>query len=192
MLWRVARACLLLPCLVTGAGAQPTIDPALELARARDPGIVTLIRHARAPGTGDPAGFTLADCSTQRNLSEQGRRDALKLGEALRGVGVHDADVRSSQWCRCVETARLLGVGRVQVAPFLNSFFAGRGDEAASTRALRAAIVQKLDSRRPTLFVTHQVNITALLGVVPVEGEVIFVRATAAGTVDLVSRVRLP
>jgi phosphohistidine phosphatase SixA len=172
--------------------AQPAFTPALELARARDPGIVTLIRHARAPGTGDPAGFTLADCSTQRNLSEQGRREARALGDALRAVGVRDADVRTSQWCRCVETARLLGVGRVQVTPFLNSFFAGRGAEPASTQALRAAVLQKLDSRRPTLFVTHQVNITALTGVVPAEGEVVFVRATAAGTVDVVARVKLP
>ena len=189
---QVGRACLLLLVVTTVTGAQPAFTPALELARARDPGVVTLIRHARAPGTGDPAGFTLADCTTQRNLSEQGRREARKLGDALRAVGVRDADVRTSQWCRCVETARLLGVGRVQVAPFLNSFFAGRGDESASTQALRAAVLQKLDSRRPTLLVTHQVNITALTGVVPAEGEVVFVRATAAGTVDVVARVRLP
>lgn len=107
-------------------------------------------------------------------------------------MGVKDADVRSSQWCRCVETARLLGVGKVQTAPYLNSFFAGRGDEAASTQALRAAIVQKIDSRRPTVLVTHQVNITALTGIVPSEGEVVFVRATAGGTIEVVSRVRLP
>jgi phosphohistidine phosphatase SixA len=180
---------LLLPAPT--AGQQPVLDVPLELARARDPGIVTLLRHAQAPGIGDPANFTLADCATQRNLSEAGRRYARRLGEAFRVVGVRDADVRTSQWCRCVETARLLGVGSVHTAPYLNSFFAGRGDEAASTQALRAAIVQKLDSRRPTLLVTHQVNITALTGVVPSEGEVVFVRATAAGTVAVVARVRI-
>lgn len=182
-------AWLLFPATTTG---QPVLDAPLELARARDPGIVTLLRHAQAPGVGDPANFTLADCATQRNLSEAGRRYARRLGEALRAVGVRDADVRTSQWCRCVETARLLAVGSVQVAPFLNSFFAGRGDEAASTQALRAAIVQKLDSRRPTLLITHQVNITALTGVVPSEGEAIFVRATAAGSIEVVARVRIP
>ena len=168
------------------------VDPVLELARSRDPGIVTLLRHASAPGVGDPATFTLADCATQRNLSEQGRREARRLGEALRSVGVRDADVRSSQWCRCLETARLMALGPVQPAPYLNSFFAGRGDEAASTRALRAAVLQKLDSRRPTFFVTHQVNITALTGIVPAEGEAVFVRATAGGTIEVVGRVRLP
>ena len=76
-------------------------------------------------------------------------------------------------------------------ASFLNSFFAGQGDESASTRALRGAVLQKLDSRRPTFFVTHQVNITALTGIVPAEGEAIFVRATAAGTIEVVGRARL-
>lgn len=185
---------LLLLCLASATTvlAQPGPVPAPELARARDPGIVTLIRHARAPGTGDPANFTLADCASQRNLSEQGRQQARRLGDALRAVGVRDADVRTSQWCRCVETARLLAVGPVQVAPYLNSFFAGRADEAASTTTLRAAVLAKLDSRRPTLLVTHQVNITALTGLVPAEGDVVFVRATAAGTIEVVGHTPLP
>jgi phosphohistidine phosphatase SixA len=190
---RAVRSCLgLLALLVSSGRGQPLSTDPLDLARARDPGIVTLVRHARAPGSGDPASFTLADCATQRNLSEQGRQDARALGAALRAVGVRDADVRTSQWCRCVETARLLGVGRVQGAAFLNSFFGGRGDESASTMALRAAVLQKLDSRRPTVLVTHQVNITALTGITPTEGEVVFVPATAAGAVDVVGRVRLP
>lgn len=172
--------------------AQPGSDPILEFARARDPGIVTLLRHARAPGTGDPVGFSLTDCATQRNLSEQGRREARALGEAFRRVGVRDADLRSSEWCRCQETARLLELGAVRTAPYLNSFFAGRGDEAAATRGLRLAVLQKLESRRATLLVTHQVNITALTGIVPAEGEAVFVRATAAGGIDVVGRARLP
>jgi phosphohistidine phosphatase SixA len=177
--------------LASIVSAQP-VDPVLEFARARDPGIVTLLRHGRAPGVGDPAAFTLADCATQRNLSEQGRNDARRLGEALRSVGVREADVRSSQWCRCLETAQLMAIGPVQAATYLNSFFAGRGDQSASTRELRAAVIQKLDSRRPTIFVTHQVNITALTGIVPAEGEAVFVRATAAGTIEVVGRARLP
>lgn len=190
------RALRLIAVLLLGlpapAHAQPVLTSPLEVARARDPGIVTLMRHAQAPGVGDPAGFMLADCATQRNLSDAGRQQARALGEALRAVGVREADVRSSQWCRCVETARLLGVGSVQTAPYLNSFFAGRGDESASTQALRAAVLQKLDTRRPTFFVTHQVNITALTGVTPAEGELVFVRATGAGTIEVVARVRLP
>lgn len=193
MHWQARWLLALVACLgVAAAGAQPGVDPVLEFARARDPGIVTLLRHASAPGVGDPAGFTLGDCATQRNLSEAGRREARALGTALRRVGVRDADIRSSAWCRCQETARLLELGAVQTAPYLNSFFAGRNDEAATTSALRAAVLQKLESRRPTLFVTHQVNITALTGIVPAEGEAIFVRATAAGDVEVVGRARLP
>lgn len=198
MSWRHAlRLAGLLMLLAGAVTAQPSA-PALELARSRDPGIVTLLRHAQARGTGDPAGFTLDDCATQRNLSAEGRDAARRLGEALRAVGVRDADVRSSQWCRCLETARLMAVGPVVPAPYLNSFFlrrqgdGGRDDELTATRALRAAVLQKLDSRRPTFFVTHQVNITALTGVVPEEGEAVFVRATAAGMIDVVGRARLP
>lgn len=69
---------------------------------------VVLMRHAVAPGTGDPAGFELDDCSTQRNLSERGREQARATGERFRANGVTDAAVYSSQWCRCLETARLL------------------------------------------------------------------------------------
>jgi phosphohistidine phosphatase SixA len=176
--------------LAATCAAQP-VDPALELARARDPGIVTLIRHARAPGTGDPPGFTLGDCSTQRNLSEAGRMQATQLGKALRAVGVRDADVRSSQWCRCLDTARLLDVGQVGEDDYLNSFFR-QGDEADATLRLRRAVLAKLNSRRPLLLITHQVNITALTGVTPAEGEVVFVRATAAGTIEVVGRAALP
>lgn len=202
MSWRPPlRFASALVLLTSVCAAQPA-DPVLELARSRDPGIVTLLRHASAPGVGDPEGFILADCATQRNLSEQGRTDARRLGEALRSVGVRDADVRSSEWCRCLETARLIAVGPVRPASYLNSFFhspqgyggqaRGQGDEAASTRALRAAVLQKLDSRRPTFLVTHQVNITALTGVVPAEAEAVFVRATAAGMIEVVGRARLP
>ena len=85
-----------------------------------------------------------------------------------------------------------MALGPVQPVTYLDTFFAGQGDEATSTRALRSAVLQKLDSRRPTFFVTHQVNITALTGIVPAEAEAVFVRATAAGTIQVVGRARLP
>lgn len=171
-------------------GTAQTMD-ATALARARDPGVVTLLRHAQAPGVGDPPTFTLGDCTTQRNLSDDGRQAARALGTALRSVGVRDADVRSSQWCRCLETASLLDVGPVREAPFLNSFFAGRASADEATRALRGAVLQKIDSRRPTIFVTHQVNITALTGLVPAEGEAVFVMGTAGGDVRVLGRAAL-
>jgi phosphohistidine phosphatase SixA len=186
-------ATLVMPLLALGSSAgQPGGSLILEFARAKDPGVVTLIRHAPAPGTGDPPGFKLGDCSTQRNLSDRGRSEAARLGDALGIVGVTDADVYSSQWCRCLETARLLDVGPVIEDPWLNSFFADRGDEGAATEALRLAVVRKVDSTRPTFFVTHQVNITALTGIVPEEAEAVFVRATAEGTIEVVGRAHVP
>ena len=189
----VVRACLALMALLAApVSGQPPSTDLLDLGRARDPGIVTLIRHTQTPGADDPAAFTPADCDTRRGLSGQGRQDARALGAALRAVGVREADVRAGQSCRCAETARLLGTGRVQSAAFLNAFVAGGADDVASTRALRAAVLQKLDYRRPAVFVTHRANITALTGLTAAEGEVVFVRATAAGTIDVVGRVRRP
>jgi phosphohistidine phosphatase SixA len=178
----------------TRAGAQPDRSPESTLvavAKVRDPGVVGLLRHARAPGAGDPAGFSLAECSTQRLLSDDGRRQARAIGDLLRRTGVREARVLSSAWCRCLETARLLEIGAVEVAPHLNSFYAGRGDRAVATMELRRAVLGKVASLTPTIMVTHQVNITALTGLVPAEGELIFIRGTAAGGIEVVGRARV-
>lgn len=136
---------------------------------------VIMLRHARAPGTGDPANFRLGDCSTQRNLSDQGRRQAARIGSRLRAAGMAETAVYSSQWCRCLETARLLAVGPVVELPALNSFFQSPELEQKHTRLLRAWIAAA-DLGRPVVLVTHQVNITALTGIVPAEGEILILR----------------
>ena len=98
---------------------------------------VALIRHALAPGTGDPAGFKLDDCATQRNLSEEGRLQARQIGNAFRENGITSAQVWSSRWCRCLETARLLELGSVEPLPSLDSFFNQLGRGPAQTATLR-------------------------------------------------------
>src|SRR6059058_1594518 len=101
---RAFLSMLLVP--VCGAGAAPA-DEALW-ALLRGGGQVVLVRHALTdPGVGDPPGFDLDQCSTQRNLSEAGRREAEKLGQVLRAHDVPVAAVLTSPWCRCRETARL-------------------------------------------------------------------------------------
>ncbi|WP_114377602.1 histidine phosphatase family protein [Elioraea thermophila] len=133
-----------------------------------------LMRHALAPGTGDPPGFRLDDCATQRNLSERGRAQARAWGEALRTMGLERATVLSSAWCRCRETAELLGLGPVAHHPALDSFFADRAREAERTAALRSLL---RDWRGGALvLVTHQVNITALTRLVPAQGGAVVVR----------------
>ncbi|WP_332458208.1 histidine phosphatase family protein [Bordetella genomosp. 8] len=142
------------------------------------PGAVALMRHAEAPGVGDPDGFRLNDCSTQRNLNAAGREQAARAGQALKARGVGGA-VYSSAWCRTMETARLLDMGPVHPLAVLNSQFRTSADSDAQTAALRRFI----DTwQGPTLIlVTHQVNITALTGETVAAGEIIVLRPGPGG-----------
>jgi len=146
----------------------------------KQPGVVALMRHALAPGTGDPARFELGDCSTQRNLDARGREQARRTGAALRAVGVRFDVVWTSQWCRTRDTATLVDMGRVQEKPSLNSFFAGRGNRAAQTEATLELITNMPEDSR-LLIVTRQVNIRALTGFGVASGEIIFTRRTPGG-----------
>ena len=150
-------------------------DDAALWTGLRNGTLVALIRHAEAPGTGDPAGFKLGDCTTQRNLSEQGRRQAQDAGVMLRDKGIAAATVYSSQWCRCLDTAAGLGLGPVIQQPALNSFFDDAQRDKAQTNALRR-LIRERPPGKPLIMVTHQVNITALSGVYPRSGEIIVVR----------------
>ncbi len=138
----------------------------------RQPGAVAVMRHAVAPGTGDPSGFTLGDCSTQRNLDERGRRQARQIGEAFRAQGISVDRVLTSEWCRCRETAELLGLAPVEPLPALNSFFGDRSTREAQTKATEA-FLRGLPEGQRVVLVTHQVNVTALTGVYPSSGEVV-------------------
>ena len=145
------------------------------LARLQEPGTVLLLRHALAPGTGDPPGFQLDDCSTQRNLSEAGREQARALGDRLRTAGIEEARVYSSRWCRCLETAKLLALGPVQPEPALDSFFQRRAEGPDRTAALRERL-RGLPPGPPVVMVTHQVNISALTGEFTPSGAGVIIR----------------
>lgn len=150
------------------SGAQTT---ASDLAMVwRQSGGVLMLRHASTePGVGDPPGFTLGQCSTQRNLSEPGRAEARAMGQWMQHHQLHADAVLSSQWCRCQDTARL-AFGRAQDWPALNSTFAGQGQAAAQDQALRERLRQ-MPAGRMEIWVTHQVNMTALTGAYPGLGE---------------------
>jgi len=149
---------------------------------------VALIRHALAPGTGDPAGFKLEDCKTQRNLSEEGRRQARQIGNAFRENGITTAQVWSSRWCRCLETARLLDLGAVEPLPSLDSFFSQLDRGSAQTATLREFLSRPYQGPLRVL-VTHQVNITGLTGVVPRSGEIVVVQPTSEGAIRVLGRL---
>ena len=146
-----------------------------------------IMRHALAPGTGDPDNFNVAECSTQRNLSDQGRQQARKTGDLFRSNGIADAEVWSSAWCRCRDTARLLGLGIMQTLEPLNSFFRRQGRRDAQTTALKNWL-QARTGEKPLVLVTHQVNISALTGVFPQSGELIFVQMGADNSLQVIDR----
>jgi phosphohistidine phosphatase SixA len=131
---------------------------------------VVIFRHALAPGTGDPAGFRIGDCATQRNLNEAGRAQARRIGEEFAARGVKIGAVVSSQWCRAIDTAKEAFGKPPAIEPAFNSFFDDRGASEAQTAKARA-ILRKWKGPGTLVVVTHQVNITALTGIFPDSGE---------------------
>ena len=180
---------LLLIVLLSGAGGQAMAQATSTAAGEaqlwqwlRNGDAAALMRHALAPGTGDPADFDVENCATQRNLSERGREQAHTTGERFRRNGIEQAQVYSSRWCRCLETARLMALGEVQPFAGLNSFFRNRSTEPEQSAATRELIKDHVAAAgKPLLLVTHQVNITALTDIFPRSGEFVVVRPTAAG-----------
>ena len=142
-------------------------------------GQVVIMRHAATDQSlPDSARPRLDDCNTQRNLSAAGREDAQRIGAAFTARRIAVDGVRSSPWCRCVDTARL-AFGSVEVWSQLNSVFRDRSQEPAQMRAVREMVSSH---RGGTLvFVTHQVNITALTGLYPGEGEMIILTPQSDG-----------
>jgi len=178
---------LLAMVLYSSPAQSAEADAALWKA-LRSGGHVVLLRHALAPGTGDPPGFRLGDCQTQRNLSMQGREQATRIGELFRNHGMQTARVFSSQWCRCLETARLLDLGPVEERPVLNSFFNDFSRRDPQTGELRGWL-DELPLSEPVVLVTHQVNITALTGVYPASGELVIVRRGENGKLDVIGTI---
>lgn len=155
---------------VAAACVAPAV--AAEPWPAMPPGSVVLIRHALAPGVGDPPGFRLGDCRTQRNLSDEGRADARRIGEQFRARGIAVGAVWASQWCRTKETAELAFPGRVQERPAFNSHF-GRADEASGQTAQARREIGAWRGEGVLVVVTHQVNITALTGLSAASGDAV-------------------
>jgi broad specificity phosphatase PhoE len=152
-------------------------------------GHVLLLRHALAPGTGDPEGFRLGDCSTQRNLSEAGRRQAQAIGNWLREQGIERARVYSSQWCRCLETAELLGLGPVVELPGLNSFFSRPQDREPNLAALRDFLKAQPPGGELLILVTHQVTVSAITGEYTASGHGVLATLDEGGALRPLGRI---
>ncbi|HSQ71175.1 MAG TPA: histidine phosphatase family protein [Rubrivivax sp.] len=185
----VLAAGLLLP-LAPRPGRANEDDTARLL---REGGVVIALRHALAPGTFDPPGFTLGDCSTQRNLSDEGRAQARRIGQWFQARGLQPAVVRSSPWCRCVDTAQL-AFGRAEAWPALGS---PRGSpertNASHLQQLREALATASTRRgRFEVWVTHMFVLSDLTGQTSSSGEGLVLRADPAGAVEVLARLAPP
>lgn len=156
-------------------------------------GYVLLIRHALAPGVGDPANFRLGDCSTQRNLSQEGRQDARDIGSWLQRRDVRIFRVESSRWCRAKETAELLGIGRVNLNRNLDSLFEDSDPiKSVQTAKIRNKIINHRQTKGLLVLVGHFVNVSALTGIALESGEGVLVRANPKGQIKVMGYSPLP
>ncbi len=154
---------LCVACLLLSGGANAEDNPEAWQALAEGRAVL-ILRHALAPGVGDPDNFRVDDCSTQRNLNDTGREQARAWKPLLAEHNIDEARVFSSQWCRCLETAREMDVGPVEEMDSLNSFFQNRVDGAMQT-GQTISIVNALEGEKPIVLVSHEVNISALTDV---------------------------
>jgi len=156
-------------------------------------GYVLLMRHALAPGVGDPVNFKLGDCTTQRNLSAEGRQDARDIGDWIKRREVPIYRVESSRWCRARETAELLGIGAVRANKNLDSLFTEVdpiGDP--KTAKIRKRIIDHRQKNGLLVMVGHFVNVSALTGVGLESGEGVLVRANSKGEIKVIGYTPVP
>lgn len=164
--------------LLPWANARAADDDAF-LRVVREGGCAVVFRHGQTvAGIGDPPGFALEACATQRNLNDEGRAQARRIGEWFSGHGLRPAAVRSSAWCRCQDTARG-AFGAVDVWSPLNSTFDDAALSPAATARLREAL-RAIPATGFEVWVTHQVNISALTGRFAASGEGFVVDAAGA------------
>ena len=178
MMLKIVQAILSILLLIWMAPGHAGLNDDL-----RDGRHVLMMRHADAPGFGDPEGYRLDDCATQRNLGALGKQQAKGMGQWLSEKGVDSARVFSSPWCRCIDTARLLDKGSVQTVAALGSFFDKMDLAQIQTRNLEGLIrsARSEAPRVPLILVTHQVNIQAFTGESVPSGGMVLVRVNHLG-----------
>lgn len=166
-------------------------DEAAAWAALRQGGVVALMRHGDAPGVGDPTGWRLDDCSTQRNLSERGRAQARAVGARLRAERISIDRVLSSPWCRCVDTATLAALARVEIEPaFSNAFVLA--DQRATLRERGLAIASRWRGPGVLLVVTHGETIRTLTGQSAAAAEIVVVAPGGDGTLRDIGSIGAP
>ncbi|MGQ0653315.1 MAG: histidine phosphatase family protein [Betaproteobacteria bacterium] len=158
-------------------------------ALLRQGGHVVLMRHTvTTPGVGDPEGFRLADCTTQRNLSEEGKEHAKRIGEAFREFNVPIEAIYSSPWCRCVETAGLAFGRGAEVWPALSNLF-GRPENRQKQVDELSARIGAWKGKGNLVLVTHGSTMLALARISPQTGEMVILAPRGEGRFAVAARL---
>ena len=157
-------------CIISPVKADLDQNIISELKKG---GKIIFIRHAYAPGGGDPVNFNINDCNTQRNLNDDGRLQSKKIGDFFKKNKISIEKVYSSEWCRCKETASI-AFKKFETKNFLNSFFS---EKFAKNRKNQIANFNKFlsdwDENHNLIFVTHYVVISEILNYAPSSGEIV-------------------
>ena len=125
---------------------------------------VIFLRHAIAPGFGDPDNFKLDDCSTQRNLSKEGIKQAKSIGKKFLNNKINFTKIFSSEWCRCQDTTKIMNIGTWETFSGLNSFYQGYVNKDITIKSLREKL-SEIKSNDLVLMITHQVVISEITGI---------------------------
>lgn len=185
----VHRRGLLIGGLASPLARTHAADDDVLLRTLRQGGTVIAFRHARAPGTFDPPAFRLGDCSTQRNLDDEGRAQARRIGAWFAQRGLSPARVRTSPWCRCRDTAQLAFGAAETWAALSSPRGASETTNAQSLRALREGLAAA--ARRPgfEVWVTHMFVLSDLTGEGSASGEGLLLQVRGDGGVAVVARL---
>ncbi len=153
-------------------------------------GHILMLRHAMAPGFGDPENIKIGDCSTQRNLDGTGRTQSKQIGAWLKHNNIKPSAIYSSQWCRCLETAKLMDVGNVKELPALNSFFEMTENREPNLKKLNAFIAAQNTTNKLIIMVTHSVTISAIAGHSVASGDGVLLKLNKDKYFDVISVVK--
>jgi phosphohistidine phosphatase SixA len=161
---------IILICIISPVKADLNQNIISELKKG---GKIIFIRHAYAPGGGDPNNFDINDCATQRNLNNDGRHQSKKIGDFFKKNEISIEKVYSSEWCRCKETASI-AFRSFETKNFLNSFFSQRFVKNRENQVENFnKFINNWNGKRNLIFVTHYVVISEILNYAPASGEII-------------------
>ena len=139
----------------------------------KNSGKLIFIRHAYAPGSGDPSNFDISDCTTQRNLSNLGKIQSKEIGNFFSKNNILIDKVYSSEWCRCKETATI-AFSNYEIKKSLNSFF---GEKFTKNKDYQVVNLKKFiknwDGKKNLVFITHYVVISEILNYGASSGEIV-------------------